>query len=144
MSFAAEGLGFDQFVNEHVHQLSFELSSVGSEIDAAIEEGKIPSQENIDMMFLIIDKMKAQGKFILQIANGVEEMLKRVLDEGTGALSASEPDDHHEEEEDEVSSELIDLSRHTRDVITILESNGIDEEIIDNATSFAEYIEMLV
>ena len=140
MSFAGQGIQFDQFINEHVHPLSEELVSVGSEIDTANEEGEPASQESIENMFLIIDKMRAQGKYMKQIAETINIMLKDVIDEGTGALSKEE---QQAEEEDEVSSELIDLARHTREVITILESNGLDPEIIENITQFAEYVEML-
>ena len=140
MSIAGQGLEFDQFINEHVIPLSQEITSVGHDFDSAVEEGEIPAQESIEALFIIIDKMRAQGKYIKQIADTINLMLKDVIDEGTGALSKQEQKD---EEEDEISSELIDLSRHTRDVITIFETNGLDQEIIDNMTQFAEYIEML-
>ena len=141
MSFAGQGIEFDQFVNERVHPLSQELVSIGSDIDMAVEEGEYPPQESIDAMFYVVDKMRAQGKYINQIADTITDMLKNILDEGTGALSTEE---ENEEEEDEITEELTDLSKHTRDVITILESNGIDEEIIENLTEFAQYIDMLV
>ena len=140
MSIVGQGIEFDQFINEHVLPLSQEIASLGSDIDSAIEEGEMPEQESIENMFLIIDKIRAQGKYMNQIADTINVILKDVIDEGTGALSK---DEQKEEEEDEISSELIDLSRHIRDVITILESNGLDPEIIENMTQFAEYVEML-
>ena len=140
MSIVGQGIEFDQFINEHVLPLSQEIASLGSDIDLAIEDGEMPEQESIENMFLIIDKIRAQGKYMNQIADTINVILKDVIDEGTGALSK---DEQKEEEEDEISSELIDLSRHIRDVITILESNGLDPEIIENMTQFAEYVEML-
>ena len=141
MSFAGQGVQFDQFVNEHVHSLSQELVSIGTDIDMMIEEGEFPAQEAIEAMFYAIDKMKAQGKYFKQIADGIAEMLKNVLDEGSGALAKEE---EPLEEEDEVGEELRDIAKHARDVITILDANGIDEEIIMNIVQFAEYIEMLL
>ena len=140
MSFAGQGVEFDQFVNEHVYPLSQELVSIGTDIDSTLEQGEMPAEEAIDAMFYAIDKMKAQGKYFKQIADGIAEMLKNVLDEGSGALTKEEP----LEEEDEVGEELRDIAKHARDVITILDANGIDEEIIMNIVQFAEYIEMLL
>ena len=132
---------FDQFVNEHVYPLSQELVSIGTDIDSTLEQGEMPPEEAIDAMFYTIDKMKAQGKYFKQIADGIAEMLKNVLDEGSGALAKEE---EPLEEEDEIGEEFRDLARHARDVITILDANGIDEEIIMNIVQFAEYIEMLL
>ena len=140
MSFAGQGVEFDQFVNEHVYPLSQEIVSIGTDIDSTLEQGEMPPEEAIDAMFYTIDKMKAQGKYFRQIADGIAEMLKNVLDEGSGALTKEEP----LEEEDEVGEELRDIAKHARDVITILDANGIDEEIIMNIVQFAEYIEMLL
>ena len=141
MLFTAQGYDFDQFVNEHIHPLPDELMSIGKDIDKAIEEGEYPPQEAIDAMFYVVDKMRAQARYISQIADGLEQMLKNILDEGTGALSTEE---ENKEEEDEITEELTDLAKHSRDVITTLDANGIDKEIIANVTEFAEYIEMLV
>ena len=141
MLFAAVGDEFSQFVNEHIHPLPDELVSIGKDIDTAVEQGEYPPQEALDAMFYVVDKMRAQSKYINQIADGLNEMLNNILDEGTGALSPEEP---HEEEDDEITEELTDLAKHSRDVITILDANGIDEEIIGNVVQFAEYVEQLV
>ena len=132
---------FDQFINEHVYPLSQEIVSIGTDIDSTLEQGEMPAEEAIEAMFYTIDKMKAQGKYFRQIADGIAEMLKNVLDEGSGALTKEE---EPLEEEDEVGEELRDIAKHARDVITILDANGIDEEIIMNIVQFAEYIEMLL
>ena len=141
MLFAAEGDSFAQFVNEHVHPLHDEIVSIGKDIDTAVEQGEYPPQEAMEAMFYVVDKMRAQAKYIKQIADGLNEMLTNILDEGTGVLSTEQ---ECQEEEDTITEELTDLAKHSRDVITILDSNGIDEEIIANVVQFAEYIEQLI
>lgn len=143
MAFTGHGHEFNEFVNEHVVPLAEEMMTIGSELDTSIEEGHMPDQDTIEWMAKVADKTDAQGKYFKFVAENIRNDLKNILDEGTGALNHHEEEDSYEEEEDVAGDELVDLAKHAREVVSTLELEGIDEEIIQNIVEFAEYIEML-
>ena len=140
MSFTVHGREIDNFTCEHIHPIIDEILDEGKVMDAAIAEGDMPDQDSIDHMFLIADKVEAQGKFLQDAAALIREDVYHLIDEGTGALEKAA----EEEEDDEVGVELKLLMEKARDVVLILAENGIDEEIVDMINDFADNIELML
>ena len=140
MSFTVHGREIDDFTCDHIHPIIDEILDNGRVMDAAIQKGELPPQENIDEMFIIADKVEAQGKFLQDAAVLIREEVYHLIDEGTGALAKAE----EEEDKDEVTVELELLLEKVNDVTLILKENNLDDEIIEMMTDFADNIELLL
>ena len=133
MSIKGSAIKIHDFIVEQLVPISEEMVSIGEVLDAHFIEDKEPPREALDAMTANLDQAEAQSKYIMANYHQLLKDLNRAM---------VPPDERPDEEEQEKEEEPVRIMRalvlHVQDVIKIMTTQGVDQDVVAALNEFAD------